>query len=101
MKELSLRNIVGGPYLPLRERSIPDHDRRPSLAKHILYCAATIEYVRYNYLSIGEAAGELGIVERTIYRYMELGYLHPVRIGKSWRFERSVLEVDRKCLHDK
>lgn len=43
-------------------------------------------------LTITQVASTLGVSERTIYRLMDQDELHPVKIGKSWRFDQD--EVD-------
>jgi excisionase family DNA binding protein len=43
-------------------------------------------------LSLREVANMLGISERTVYRLMEDGELHPFKMGKSWKFEQSDIE---------
>lgn len=45
------------------------------------------------WLSITDTAKSLGVSERTIYRLMEQDKLHPVKIGKSWKFEESDLDA--------
>ncbi len=43
-------------------------------------------------LSITQVAQMLGVSERTIYRLMEQGELHPFKMGKSWRFDESDID---------
>jgi len=45
------------------------------------------------WLSITDTAKSLGVSERTIYRLMDQDKLHPVKIGKSWKFEESDLDA--------
>ena len=40
---------------------------------------------KYRLLSVKEAAGELRLCERTVYRLLRAGLLHGRRIGRSWR----------------
>jgi excisionase family DNA binding protein len=44
-------------------------------------------------LSLREVAQMLGISERTVYRLMEDGELHPFKMGKSWKFEQPDIEA--------
>jgi excisionase family DNA binding protein len=44
-------------------------------------------------LSITEIAQSLGVSERTVYRLMIQGELHPFKMGKSWRFDQSDLDA--------
>ena len=43
-------------------------------------------------LSLKQIAQALGVSERTVYRLMEDGELHPFKMGKSWKFEQSDLD---------
>lgn len=44
-------------------------------------------------LSLRDVSQVLGVSERTIYRLMEDGELHPFKMGKSWKFEQSDIEA--------
>ncbi len=44
-------------------------------------------------LTLKQVAQMLGVSERTVYRLMEEGELHPFKMGKSWKFEQSDLEA--------
>ncbi len=44
-------------------------------------------------LSMKQVTQQLGISERTVYRLMEEGELHPFKMGKSWRFEQSDIDA--------
>jgi len=44
------------------------------------------------FLTLRAVAEQLGVSERTIYRYMEQHLLHPFKIGKSWQFEQSDID---------
>jgi excisionase family DNA binding protein len=48
-------------------------------------------------LSLRDVSQKLGISERTVYRLMDDGELHPFKMGKSWKFEMSDIEayIDR------
>jgi excisionase family DNA binding protein len=40
-------------------------------------------------LKLRDVSEQLGISERTIYRFMEKQLLHPFKIGSTWRFEQA------------
>ena len=44
-------------------------------------------------LTTKQVQEKLGVSERTIYRLMDQDKLHPVKIGKSWKFEESDLDA--------
>ncbi len=43
-------------------------------------------------LTLRDAAEQLNVSQRTIYRWMEQNLLHPFKLGKSWRFEQSDID---------
>lgn len=43
-------------------------------------------------LSLTQAAQQLGVSERTVYRLMESGELHPFKMGKFWKFDQSDID---------
>ncbi len=44
-------------------------------------------------LSLREVSQMLGISERTVYRLMDDGELHPFKMGKSWKFEQADIDA--------
>lgn len=49
------------------------------------------------YYSTEDVAKHFGVVSRTIFRFMEDGLLHGMKVGKAWRFtERDVAECAAK-----
>ena len=46
-----------------------------------------------NLLSMKQVTQQLGVSERTVYRLMEEGRLHPFKMGKSWKFEQSDIDA--------
>ena len=44
-------------------------------------------------LSLTQTAQRLGVSERTVYRLMEQGELHPFKMGKYWRFDAPDVEA--------
>ena len=44
-------------------------------------------------LSLTQTAQLLGVSERSIYRLMETDKLHPFKMGKFWKFERSDIDA--------
>ena len=45
------------------------------------------------YLTVKEVASLMRVNERTVVRWVRLGRLTPVRMGHTWRFERSKLLI--------
>ncbi len=43
-------------------------------------------------LSLRQVAQLLSMSERTVYRLMDDGELHPFKMGKSWKFEQSDID---------
>lgn len=43
-------------------------------------------------LSLRQVSQTLGVSERTVYRLMEDGELHPFKMGKSWKFDQNDVE---------
>lgn len=48
-------------------------------------------------LNMKQVSQQLGVGERTVYRLMEKGELHPFKMGKSWKFDQPDVDayVDR------
>ena len=44
-------------------------------------------------LSLRQVAQLLGISERTVYRLMDDGELHPYKMGKSWKFDQADIDA--------
>jgi excisionase family DNA binding protein len=44
------------------------------------------------FLKLNDVSEQLGVSERTIYRYMEKHLLHPFKIGGLWRFEQDDID---------
>lgn len=45
------------------------------------------------FLTMRDVTQLLGISERTVYRLMEDDQLHPIKMGKSWRFEQEDIDA--------
>jgi excisionase family DNA binding protein len=46
-----------------------------------------------NLLNMKQVTAQLGLSERTVYRLMEEGELHPFKMGKAWKFDQSDLDA--------
>lgn len=45
------------------------------------------------FLTMRDITQMLGISERTVYRLMNDDLLHPIKMGKSWRFEQEDIDA--------
>jgi excisionase family DNA binding protein len=99
-----LKSVGVIPTLAILESDIPDfliYERQKYWIQYYLSQGAPLLNIPHAlasmevpaFLNMKQVSRQLGVSERTVYRLMEDGELHPFKMGKAWRFEQPDIDA--------